>query len=95
MADSLKKALDLGFQGSNIICMQGPFNKEINTATLKIIDAKFLVTKDSGDAGGFEEKVSAALSLGCKVIAISRPVQEDGYTLDEVLSYFNINRIQG
>ena len=91
MPDSLEKALDLGFRGSNIICMQGPFDEEMNTAMLKTTGAKFLVTKDSGDAGGFEAKVSAALSLGCKVIVISRPVQEEGYTFNELLAHFGIN----
>ena len=74
MTDSLNKALDFGFRGSNIICMQGPFDEEMNTATLKMTGAKVLVTKESGDAGGFEAKVSAALSLGCEVIVIARPI---------------------
>ena len=85
MPESLKKALDLGFRGSNIICMQGPFDKDMNIATLKMTGAEYLVTKDSGDAGGFEAKISAARSLGCKVIVIARPVREEGYTLDELL----------
>ena len=90
MQDSLQKALELGFRASNIICMQGPFDMEMNAATLKMTDAKYLVTKDSGDAGGFEEKVSAALSIGCEVIVIARPVQEEGYSLEELLKIFNI-----
>ena len=88
--DSLKKALDLGFRESNIICMQGPFDREMNTATLKMTGAKYLVTKDSGNIGGFGAKVSAAISLGCKVIVISRPIQEEGYTFNELLKAFNV-----
>jgi len=88
MPDSLNKALEYGFRGSNIICMQGPFDKEMNVATLKMTGAKFLVTKDSGDIGGFEAKVSAALSIGCEVIVIARPVQEEGLTFEEVLDVF-------
>jgi len=94
MVDSLEKALAHGFLGGNIICMQGPFDLEMNIAMLKMTGAKYLVTKDSGDAGGFEDKVSAALRAGCEVIAISRPVQEDGLTLDEILGCFNINMPQ-
>lgn len=90
MEDSLKKALELGFNGSNIIAMQGPFSKEINQATLKMIGAKYLVTKDAGASGGFEAKVSAALELGCQAIVISRPVQATGYTFAEVLAFFKI-----
>jgi len=50
--------------------------------------AKILVTKDSGNDGGFEAKADAALSLRCQVIAVERPVQEDGYTFDELLDIF-------
>lgn len=92
MQDSLKKALDLGFLGSNIICMQGPFNKEMNMETLKMTGARCLVTKDSGDAGGFEAKVSAARSLGYKVIVIARPIQEEGYTFNELLEILNVTK---
>ena len=90
MPDSLKKALDLGFRGSHIICMQGPCDMEMNMATLKMTGAECLVTKESGDAGGFGAKVSAAMSLGCGVIVVSRPVREEGYTFDELLGVFDI-----
>ena len=93
MQESLEKALALGFRGSNIICMQGPFDREMNVATLKMTGAKCLVTKDSGDAGGYDAKVSAALSLGCEVIVIARPVQEEGYTFEELLDIFKIKEI--
>ena len=88
--DSLQKALELGFRGSNIICMQGPFNMEMNAAILKMTGAKYLITKDSGDVGGFEAKISAALGVGCEVIVIARPAVEDGYTLTELLDVLNI-----
>jgi precorrin-6x reductase len=76
LPDSLQKALDLGFRGSHIICMQGPFSEEMNVATLKMTGAKVLVTKDSGDIGGFEAKIAAALSLGRQIIVIKRPREE-------------------
>ena len=90
MQESLKKAHELGYRGSNIICMQGPFDKAMNTATIKMTGAKFLVTKESGDIGGFEEKTSAAESLGCKVIVLARPGKETGSTYDELLEAFGI-----
>ena len=86
--DSLDKAIKLGFSSSNIICMQGPFSKEMNIATLRMTGAKFLITKDSGEAGGFDNKISAALDLGCGVIVISRPHHEEGYTLKEMMRFF-------
>lgn len=90
MMDSLKKAIDLGFKNENIICMQGPFDIDLNKAMIKMISAKYLVTKDSGDAGGFQKKVSAALELNCKVIVIKRPTYELGYTYEEILQFFKV-----
>jgi len=94
LQDSLSRALELGFSGSNIMCMQGPFDAAMNEAMLGMTGAKLLVTKDSGDAGGFEAKVSAALALGCDVIVISRPVEDEGYTLGELLGRFEIREQQ-
>lgn len=75
----------LGFEGRNLICMQGPFSEELNYAMLKQIDARYLVTKESGDAGGFLEKINGASLAGVKVIVIGRPSKEEGYTYEECL----------
>ncbi|MFR5071008.1 MAG: precorrin-6A/cobalt-precorrin-6A reductase [Bianqueaceae bacterium] len=32
--------------------MQGPFSQELNTAMLRQYDCRYLLTKNSGDAGG-------------------------------------------
>lgn len=69
----------LGFEGKHLICMQGPFSRELNTAMLRQFQAAFLVTKDSGKAGGFEEKLEAAREAGAKVVLIGRP-KESGPT---------------
>ncbi len=90
MMDSLQKVIDLGFKNPNIICMQGPFSIDINATTLKMINAKYMVTKDSGEAGGFLQKLEAAEQVGCKVIVIARPVIEKGYRLDEILGFFHV-----
>lgn len=94
MTESLQKAQELGFQNKNIICMQGPFDFEINKAMLASTGAMCMVTKDSGDAGGFSDKVSAALAVGCKVIVIARPTQETGMSFNEILNFFQINTSQ-
>lgn len=75
----------LGFEGRNLICMQGPFSEELNYAMLKQIDAKYLVTKDTGSAGGFLEKLNAASRAGAETIVIGRPAQEEGVTFEECL----------
>ena len=75
----------LGFEGRNLICMQGPFSEELNYAMLKQIDAKYLVTKESGSAGGFMEKLTAASKAGVRTIVIGRPCQEEGVTYEECI----------
>jgi precorrin-6x reductase len=65
--------------------MQGPFSQEMNTATLRQINAKYMVTKDSGKVGGFTEKIAAAHEAGAQLLVISRPTQEEGETLEELL----------
>lgn len=74
----------LGLSGKNIIAMQGPFSKEMNSSTLKQYGCKYLVTKNTGDFGGLKEKVKASHELGVKVICIHRPTKEDGYSLYEL-----------
>lgn len=77
----------LGFQGRNLICMQGPFSRELNTAMLKQVKAAYLVTKESGKPGGFQEKLDGARKAGAKVVVIGRPASESGMTPEEVRTY--------
>lgn len=75
----------LGFRGRNLICMQGPFSEELNTAMLRQFDCRYLVTKETGKAGGFEEKIRAASKAGAKVILVGRPPEQEGYSWEEVM----------
>ena len=74
--ESADAAFRLGFSGKNLICMQGPFSEELNAAMLRAVDAKYLVTKDTGASGGFAEKIRAAKTLGVTPIVIRRPEEE-------------------
>lgn len=74
--EMIEKAKNLGFTDDNLICAQGPFSYEDNLSHIKSSNAKFLVTKESGSAGGFGEKVSACKSLGVQMIIIERPLEE-------------------
>ncbi len=82
--ESVQKCAEYGFSGRNLICAQGPFSEDTNYATLKQIDAKYIVTKDSGTAGGYEDKVRAAMRAGATVVLIERP-KEEGLSFDEVI----------
>lgn len=81
---------ELGFYGSHLMAMQGPFSVEMNVAMLHAVGAAWMVTKESGAAGGFEEKVSAAGQAGAGLIVIGRP-EEDGISLKEALELFGLS----
>lgn len=87
MEGSLRLALHLGYNPSNIVCMQGPFSKDFNIAMFKKYGSQFIVTKNSGTTGGFKEKVDAALSVGAKLIVIGRSNEEQGSGYSEILQY--------
>ena len=84
MADSLERCLALGFPPKNIICMQGPFTKEMNVATLHQFHIDTLVTKDTGGYGGFQAKAEAAKEADCALLVVERPQTETGFTLEEI-----------
>ena len=65
--------------------MQGPFSKEMNTATIRQYKIRFLVSKDGGEAGGYAEKAAAAEETGAELIVLRRP-EESGLGYDEVLN---------
>lgn len=72
-----------GITGKHLIGMQGPFSKEMNTAMLRQFDCKYLVTKDTGKAGGFQEKLDAASECGVIPVIIGRPLAETGLSVAE------------
>lgn len=80
MAESAK----LGFEGAHLIAMQGPFTELMNEAILEQVQADYFVTKESGNAGGYLEKIMAARKTKTKVIVIGRKVELEGQTVEEV-----------
>ena len=85
MAASLRICADCGVQPDRILAMQGPFDEEMNLAMLRAARAHWLVTKDTGDAGGYAAKLRAAERAGARVVVIGRPVQRDGLPLEAAL----------
>ncbi len=70
----LEKCMALGFRRDRLILMQGPFSVDMNLAQLRYASAGYIVTKDSGEIGGFPGKCDAAIELGVKILVIGRPV---------------------
>ncbi len=79
-----------GFSGKNLICMQGPFSKELNIAMLKQYDCKYLVTKDTGKEGGADEKYLAAKEVGVTLVVVGRN-EEEGLDFEEVMQKLNVS----
>ncbi len=93
----LQRCYSLGFRANNIIAIQGPFSQDFNRVMLKDYSIKTLITKDSGDIGGTDSKIAAALSLGVAVIIIERPIigLDKGTTVQDLSQLKNkINKIK-
>lgn len=95
-AQMLSVCHELGLAGSHIFCMQGPFDTDMNLATIHQIrrvwqkeqpdqaDASlYMVTKQSGSTGGFPEKLEAAASAHIPLLVIGRPEDTPGLSLAE------------
>lgn len=82
--DSIAACERAGIPHRNIIAMQGPFSRELNEALIRQFHIVYLVTKDGGKAGGFQEKVQAAENTGIELVLIRRP-EETGESFDEVV----------
>ena len=78
MESSLSACREAGLGPDRIIAMQGPFSREMNVATLKAVSAKYMVTKDTGSAGGFAQKAAAAKDAGAVLVVVGRPAQRAG-----------------
>lgn len=79
-----------GIIRKQIFACEGPFSVEINIAMLQSANAKFLVTKQTGNAGGFLEKVQAAKRAGA-VLCVVCP---DNLQSEQEKNAININEFK-
>ena len=86
--DFIQRALELGISQSNICAMQGPFSKELNIALWRNWKIDCVVSKDSGEVGGYRAKADAAKELAIPLLVIQRP------QLDYPLVYNDFESIQ-
>ena len=82
--ESLSACERAGIPRRNIIAMQGPFSTELNEALIRQFHIAYLVTKDGGKAGGFQEKAQAAKNTGIELVLIRRP-EETGESFDDIV----------
>ena len=85
-ASSLASCEAAGIPHRNIIAMQGPFSDRLNRALMDQFCIDLMVTKESGKAGGFMDKVRAAEEEGVFTIVIARP-QDSGESMEEIVAY--------
>lgn len=85
MEASLAACGDAGLAPPHILAMQGPFSREMNVAMLRSVSARYLVTKEGGRTGGFEEKAAAAQEAGAALVVVGRPPQREGLTFSDTV----------
>ena len=61
----------------------------MNIALIHQFDIAWMVSKESGRAGGFLEKYQAAKETGCRMIVIGRPKEEQGMELEKCIEYLD------
>lgn len=86
----IQAAIDSGIPMDHLIAMKGPFSEALNKAMFESLSIEVLITKESGQAGGFEEKLCGARAAGVHTIVIQRPKVHyilAVHTFDEVMSW--------
>ncbi len=79
-AESLALCAEQGIAGKRILALQGPFSAGMNEAMIRQYGIRYLVTKASGAAGGFPEKLKAAENAGIPVFVVGREKPDPGYS---------------
>jgi precorrin-6A/cobalt-precorrin-6A reductase len=76
--ESISACEAAGLDKSERIFGRGPFSVEENRALIRQHQIGVVVTKDSGKAGGVEEKWQAAKREGCMFVVVQRPEETQG-----------------
>lgn len=64
---------EMGLDPEQIIAMKGPFSREMNRQQFLHYQADVVLSKESGNAGGLDTKIEAALDLGIPILVWLRP----------------------
>ena len=75
--ESLHACTEAGLAGKQIIAMQGPFDTEMNRAQICYAGASWILTKETGAAGGYPEKIEAARMCGIRAVVIRKPSEQE------------------
>ena len=91
-AESIAICDECGIKGRHVIAMQGPFSLELNEALIDEFNISVIVSKQSGAAGGFDEKIEAAVNKNIAAFVIGCE-DEEGISLKEACA--EIGKITG
>jgi precorrin-6x reductase len=83
LPEGIRGCLDLGIPAQHLVAMYGPFSQDLNQALFTHFDAAVLITKESGEPGGFSAKVAAARNCGMRIAVLGRPADIAGVSLAE------------
>ena len=80
----LEQAVSYGYPAEHVIQEQGPFSAARNAAHIRMSGASCFLTKESGEAGGYPQKVQAARECGITLLTLKRE-PEEGVSLTEAV----------
>ncbi len=83
--ESLRACEEAGLTGKQIVAMQGPFDRDMNCALIRHAGASWLLTKETGAAGGFPQKLEAAEKCGIGTVVI-RAEASPGMNTEEAVA---------
>lgn len=87
--ESISLCMNNDITGKHILALQGPFSTQLNEALIDQYGIRCLVTKKSGAAGGFIEKIAAAKNKNIPVYIVGQSVQDDGMSFEAVCEYID------
>ena len=90
--ESIKACEECGIKGRHVIAMQGPFSCKLNEALIDEFNISVIVSKQSGAAGGFDEKIEAAVNKNIAAFVIGCE-DEEGISIKEACA--EIEKITG
>lgn len=87
--DAIELCKKADINEKHIIAMYGPHTREMNEAVLRQYNICHMVTKESGQAGGYIEKIEACNNVGVKLHVIERPDNAEGISINECIKIIN------
>lgn len=89
----VERCAELGLPREHILTGIAPFSVEQNCEHIRACGAQILLTKESGAAGGYLEKIEAARLCGIPVFSV-RPPKEHGKSFEEIVQIIKNGGVQ-